>query len=88
LYSYCAKRSFVTYLTEVLGDWQLEVECELEDVGELMQLLRDLRITYSDNVMDYDVIKVIKEEKLNYFPMGEKAFDELELPTGSDNVHT
>ena len=77
IYHFCGKKSFVMYLTEVLGDWQLEVETEVSDVRELTQLLRELRQAFPDNVIDYDIVEMLKEEKINYFPMGESILEEM-----------
>lgn len=70
LYSFCSQCNFVVYLVEVLGEWQLEVETEPESQEEFTELLRKIRNTFPDLILDYDIIQVTKEHKLTYFPMG------------------
>ena len=70
LYSFCSQFNFVVYLVEVLGEWQLEIETEVENQEEFTELLRKIRNEFPDLILDYDILQVTKEHKLNYFPMG------------------
>jgi len=70
LYRFCAQWNFVIYLTEVLGDWQLEVETEVESQEELAPLIQALRARFPEQVADYEILHVRREYKMNYFPMG------------------
>ncbi|MBI5391149.1 AsnC family transcriptional regulator [Candidatus Woesearchaeota archaeon] len=72
LYSYCQQWNVVVYLVEVLGEWQLEIETEVENQEEFTELLRQLRNNFSDMILDYETLQVTKEHKLNYFPMGQE----------------
>jgi Lrp/AsnC family transcriptional regulator, regulator for asnA, asnC and gidA len=68
LYSYCSQFNFVVYLVEVLGGWQLEIETEVESQDKLTELLRKIRNEFPDLIIDYNILQVTKEHKLNYFP--------------------
>lgn len=70
LYRFCAARNFVIYLTEVLGEWQLEIETEVRNQEELNPFIRDLRENFSRQLADYEILQVMREYKMNYFPMG------------------
>ena len=70
LYSFCSQFNFIVYLVEVLGEWQLEVETEVESQEEFTWLLRKIRNNFPDIILDYEILQVTKEHKLNYFPIG------------------
>jgi len=70
IYNFCSKKSFVAYFTEVVGDWQLEVETEVYDARELSDLMKELRAAFPENVYDYQILRIEKEHKLNYLPTG------------------
>lgn len=69
-YTFCSQYNFVVYLVEVLGEWQLEVETEVETQEEFIELLRKIRNNFPELISDYDILQVTKEHKLNYLPMG------------------
>ena len=71
-YTFCSQYSFVVYLVEVLGEWQLEVETEVEAQEEFIGLLRKIRNNFPELILDYDILQVTKEHKLNYFPIGDE----------------
>lgn len=73
LYNFCAKRNYVIYLTEVLGDWQMEIETEIADDQQLAALTRELGESFSRQVADCEVLEVTDELKLDYFPFGQGA---------------
>ncbi len=70
LYTFCAQHNCVAYLVEVLGDWQLEVETEVANEEEFTSLLREIRNHFPDLIIDYQILQLTREHKLNYFPMG------------------
>ncbi len=69
LYTFCAQYNCVAYLVEVLGDWQLEVETEVENQEQFNDILRKIRNQFPDLILDYDILQLTKEHKLNYFPI-------------------
>ena len=69
LYTFCSQFNFVVYLVEVLGQWQLEIETEVENQEEFTELLRKIRNEFPELILDYEILQVTKEHKLNYFPM-------------------
>ena len=74
-YTFCSQYSFVVYLVEVLGEWQLEVETEVEAQEEFIGLLRKIRNNFPELILDYDILQVTKEHKLNYLPMKRKILE-------------
>lgn len=75
LYTFCSQFNFVVYLVEVLGEWQLEIETEVENQEEFTELLRKIRGEFPDLILDYEILQVTKEHKLNYFPMGREILE-------------
>lgn len=75
LYTFCAQYNIVAYLVEVLGDWQLEIETEVQNPEEFTELLRKIRNKFPELIIDYDILQLIKEHKLNYLPMGKGILD-------------
>ena len=63
LYSFCSQYHSVVYLVEILGEWQLEVEAEVENQDEFTALLRKIRNEFPELILDYEVIQVVKEHK-------------------------
>ena len=66
----CGKPACVVYLTEVLGKWQLEIEAEVEQASELDTIIQSLRRDFPGVIVDFDIVTVTKEHKLNYLPSG------------------
>ncbi len=81
IYNLCAERNFVIYLTEVLGDWQMELEVETSGREEVQTLLDDVRSAFPHTIRHYEILEVTRELKINYFPMGAKV---LSTQTPSD----
>ena len=75
LYTFCSQFNFVVYLVEVLGQWQLEIETEVENQEEFTELLRKIRNEFPELILDYEILQVTKEHKLNYFPMGHEILE-------------
>jgi len=72
IYSFCSQFNFVVYLVEVLGEWQLEIETEVKNQEEFTELLRQIRNNFSELILDYEILQVTKEHKLNYFSIGDE----------------
>jgi hypothetical protein len=72
IYNFCAERNYVIYLTEVLGDWQMEIETEVASHDEISALMGDLGRAFSDKILQHEVLEVTKEHKMNYFPVADE----------------
>ena len=75
LYSFCSQHNFVVYLVEVLGEWQLEIETEVKNQEEFTNLLRKIRNEFPHLILDYEILQVTTEHKLNYFPLGREILE-------------
>ncbi len=70
LFQFLTAHSFVVYLTEVLGDWQLEVECEVADTTQVFEMILAARRRFGRYLQTSDVVEVATELKLCYLPTG------------------
>lgn len=61
----------VTYIVKILGEWQIEIEVEVEDEKKLTEILKNIRNNYPELINDYFFFEVTREIKLNYFPNAE-----------------
>lgn len=70
IYDFCSKKSFVVYLTEVVGQWQLEIESEVINAKELTNLMKELSTRFPSQIQDYQLLHIEKQHKLNFLPTG------------------
>jgi Lrp/AsnC family leucine-responsive transcriptional regulator len=66
--TFCSQHNYVVFLTEVLGDWQWEIEMEVPDYDEAYAFLQQLRKAFPKHVIDYQLLEVTDEHKHNYGP--------------------
>ncbi len=66
--AFCMRHNYVVFLTEVLGDWQWEVEMEVTGYDEVYSFLRQLRKAFPKHILDYQPLEVTSEHKHNYGP--------------------
>ena len=66
--TFCSQYNSVTYLVEVIGEWQLEIEAEVESEEDFTSLLKDVRNKFPALITDYTILRIIQEHKLNYYP--------------------
>jgi DNA-binding Lrp family transcriptional regulator len=65
---YISKHKKATQFLKLIGSWDLEIEFETENEDELYTILQDLRNKFSNIIRDFDIIRITKTFKLNYFP--------------------
>jgi len=63
-----SKHKKATQLLKLIGSWDLEIEFETENEDELYKILQDIRNKFSNIIRDFDIIRITKTFKLNYFP--------------------
>jgi len=67
LYNYCLQNSNIVYLVNCLGDWQLEVDIEVENVQQFRNIMRNFLNNFSEIVSDYTALNVYEEYKFRFF---------------------
>ena len=65
---YISKHKKATQFLKLIGSWDLEIEFETENEDELYTILQDLRNKFSNIIRDFDIIRITKTYKYNYFP--------------------
>lgn len=58
----------VIYYIKTIGNHDIELELETTAKEELDQLLKTLRDNFANEIKDYELLEVVKEERLNYYP--------------------
>ncbi len=66
--SYLKMNPHVVYVTEALGLADLEFEAHVKDIGQLHDLVRQLKLKFSPSVKDSSTALVFKEYRINYLP--------------------
>ena len=64
---YVASHKKATQFLKLIGSWDLEIEFEVEGEDELYKVLNDIRKKFSNVIRDYDIVRIIKTEKYDYF---------------------
>jgi len=65
---YVKSHKKATQFLKLIGSWDLEIEFEVEGEDELYKVLNDIRKKFSNVIRDYDIIRIIKTEKYDYWP--------------------
>lgn len=55
-------------ILKLLGNWDFELEFEVNDEEQLHEVLLEIRNKFSSIIRDYDILSIHKEHKLNYYP--------------------
>ncbi len=70
--SFCMAEPAIVYLIECFGEWDLEIEAEVNDEAEFRDIMARFRNRFAGLTQDYELLHVYKEHKLNYFPMADE----------------
>ncbi len=57
-----------------LGDWNIELDVEIEDYNAFRKLMLDLRTNFANLIKSYDSLLVFYEHTYTYYPMGKVYF--------------
>ena len=57
-----------TQLLKLIGSWDLEIELETQGEDELYEILTEIRKKFSDIIRDFDILRITKTVKYDYFP--------------------
>ena len=68
LINYCKLHKNVIWIIKSIGDWDLELEIEAENLEYIYNLVEEIKTNYPKIVKSIDVSIIIKEHKLCYFP--------------------
>ncbi len=65
---YLTKHKKATQFLKLIGSWDLEIEFETKNEDELYNILNDIRKKFSTVIRDFDILRITKTYKLNFFP--------------------
>lgn len=65
---YVAQHKKATQFLKLIGSWDMEIEFETKDEDELYTILTDIRKRFSDVIRDFDILRITKTYKYDYFP--------------------
>jgi Lrp/AsnC family transcriptional regulator len=68
LKAYVAMHKKATQLLKLIGSWDIEIEIEVESEDELYEILTDIRKEFSSIIRDFDILRITKTFKYDYFP--------------------
>ena len=67
LYNYCLENPNIVYAITILGEWQFEIDVEIENVTEFRKLIRDFSNRFSDIISNYTTLNIYDEYKYRFF---------------------
>jgi len=67
LYSYCLQNPNIVYAVTTLGQWQFEIDIEVENIIEFRKLIRDFTNKFSDIISNYTTLNIYDEYKYRFF---------------------
>jgi len=67
---YCKQKSAIQFL-KLIGSWDVEIELETNTEDVLYALITEIRSEFSGIIRDYDVLKIMKHYKYNFYPFEE-----------------
>lgn len=65
---YISKHKKATQFLKLIGSWDMEIEIETESEDELYEILNDIRNKFSNIIRDFDILRITKTFKFNFFP--------------------
>jgi len=65
-FSYCRQKPNVTYISNVAGPWDIELEVEVESDEKFNEIMWDIRNKFSNIIRNAESVLVTKDYDLNY----------------------
>jgi len=56
------------HLIKCVGDWEIEIEMEHNEIIEVHNYINEIRNTFHKEIRKVDLVTITKEEKLDFFP--------------------
>lgn len=69
LISYCKSIKNIVQYLRLVGNWDAEIEVEIEGEEGLYKLIDDIRNKFDKIIKDYEVLHITEEHKLNFYPL-------------------
>jgi len=65
--NYCRTKSNIVYIIKSLGEWDYELDIEVENVEDYRRVMRDLTKEFSEIINDYNALIITKIHKYNLY---------------------
>lgn len=62
---YCESHPYVSFFGEIIGPWDMEVDFDVKDTGQLYEILKEMRSKFAGLIRDYKVMTKIREVEVN-----------------------
>jgi len=66
--NYCKSNKNIWYFCSCLGNWNYEIDLDINNASAFREFLRELKINFSDIIKDYSVLTTFKTNKYNFCP--------------------
>lgn len=69
LLSFARINKNIIYFNKILGDWDFEYDIETKEEEDFYELLTKIKNLFSQEIKDYEILKINHNYKLNYIPL-------------------
>lgn len=66
-FQYCKINPNIVYIVKALGQWDYELDIEVENVEKFRNIMMDIKTEFQDNLKDYTPLNIYKVHKYNFF---------------------
>ncbi len=71
---FCKNTNNIVYVMDTIGKYDLIVELEPKTQRDFDNILKKIRNKFSEHIISYETISVIKEHQMDYFKVDEKEY--------------
>ncbi|MBL7662510.1 Lrp/AsnC family transcriptional regulator [bacterium] len=68
LLALCKTKPHVIFIVKTFGEWDYELELEVESVSQMRQVMMEITSDYADVIHNYDALLISRIHKYNLFP--------------------
>lgn len=68
LHEYCRSQQNIWYFCTALGPWNFEIDLDAESQEQFRDILRDIKLNFSDIMKDYSIMTAYRTNKYNFCP--------------------
>jgi len=66
--SYCKSNSNIVYIVKALGQWDFEIDIEVENVEKFREIMMDFKSEFQNDIKDYSSLNLYQVHKYNFCP--------------------
>lgn len=65
---YCHSNSEIIYIVRSLGQWEFEIDLEIENTKNMREIMMKIKNNFSDIIKEYTILSIYKVYKYNFCP--------------------